>query len=189
MSSAGKLTPTNTLAVGLIALGALVRISSHLSDFSFFPPNFAPIGGMALFAGAYIAGSRGFFLPLAALLLSDFIIGFYDPIVMIAVYASFAVMTLIGRLLKQHPGIVPTAGAALASSTLFFLITNFAEWLRPESFYAPTLAGLAQAYVAAIPFFRYTIAGDLCFTAFFFISYALARRWVTQPYATKASAL
>ena len=55
-----------------IVLAAALRLVPH-------PPNFTPIGAMALFSGAYI-GRRAlaFVAPLAAMLLSDAILGFYS---------------------------------------------------------------------------------------------------------------
>ena len=54
-----------------IAAAAALRLVPH-------PPNFSPIDAMALFSGAYL-GRRwlAFAAPLAALLLSDAVLGFY----------------------------------------------------------------------------------------------------------------
>jgi len=65
-----------------------------------------------------------------------------------------------------------TAGAALAGSVLFFLITNFGVWWF-QSLYPHTLDGLIACYVAAIPFFRNTLLGDLLYTAVLFGGFAL----------------
>ncbi len=63
--------------------------------------------------------------------------------------------------------------SGLLSSVLFFVITNFGVWCRFGT-YDRSLAGLMHCYVAAIPFFRYTVAGDLFFSVMLFGSYALA---------------
>jgi len=52
-------------------------------------------------------------------------------------------------------------GTILKSSTLFFVLTNFGVWLMG---YPLTFAGLVSCYTLAIPFFAYTIMGDLFFT-------------------------
>ena len=52
-------------------------------------------------------------------------------------------------------------GTILASSTLFFIVTNFGVWLLG---YPNTIAGLISCYTLAIPFFLNTILGDLFFT-------------------------
>src|SRR5262245_35392811 len=51
----------------------------------------------------------------------------------------------------------------LASSVTFFLTTNFAVWAF-EGIYSHDLAGLTACYVAALPFFKNTIIGDLFWT-------------------------
>jgi hypothetical protein len=63
----------------------------------------------------------------------------------------------------------------LASSVLFFLITNFAVWLyRRGEVYADSWAGLLACYEAGLLFFRWMLVGDLFFAAVVFGSYALA---------------
>ncbi len=61
----------------------------------------------------------------------------------------------------------------MASSILFFLVTNLGVWLWFGT-YGPGFDGLWHCYVAAIPFFRYTLAGDMFFATVLFGSYALA---------------
>jgi hypothetical protein len=61
----------------------------------------------------------------------------------------------------------------------FFLITNFGMWLF-SGFYPLTSAGLAACYVAAIPFFQNTVAGDLVYAALLFGGFALAEHFLPQ---------
>jgi hypothetical protein len=135
------------------------------------PPNFAPIGAMALFSGAYL-GRRGlaFAAPLGALLLSDAVLGFYSG--MEFVYASVALIVLIGWAVNARITVLRVSGAALASSVLFFVVTNFGTWLS-SGMYPHDVAGLAACYVAAIPFFQNTVAGDLVYSALLFGGFAL----------------
>jgi hypothetical protein len=152
-----------------IVAAAALRLAPH-------PPNFTPIAAMALFSGAYL-GQRGvaFVAPLAALLLSDAVLGIYPEVVF--VYLSVAMTVLIGRALLQRKTILRVAGAALASSLLFFLVTNFGVWLVMD-YYPKTVPGLAACYVAAIPFFQNTLAGDLFFSGLLFGGFALLERSV-----------
>jgi hypothetical protein len=147
-----------------ILVAAVLRLVPH-------PPNFAPIGAMALFGGAYL-GRRAiaFVAPLGALLLSDAIIGFYGG--MEFVYASVALIVLIGWAVSTRLSPLRIGVAALASSVLFFVVTNFGTWLS-SGMYPHTAAGLAACYVAAIPFFQNTVAGDLVYTALLFGGFAL----------------
>src|SRR6516165_4918621 len=60
----------DALPYALIAIGAVLRVVPH-------PWNFAPIGAMALFGGAVLPRGVGIAVPLAALALSDAVLGFY----------------------------------------------------------------------------------------------------------------
>jgi hypothetical protein len=147
-----------------ILVAAALRLVPH-------PPNFSPIGAMALFGGAYF-GRRAlaFAAPLGALLLSDAILGFHSG--MPYVYGSVALIVMFGWAVARRMTALRIAGAAVASSVLFFLVTNFGTWATGE-LYPQTLAGLAACYVAAIPFFQNTLAGDLLFSALLFGGFAL----------------
>jgi hypothetical protein len=54
--------------------------------------------------------------------------------------------------------------ATLASSSLFFVETNFAVW-SAGGLYPRDLSGLAACFKAAIPFFGWTLAGDAVYAA------------------------
>ena len=153
------------LPYGLIAAGALLRVVPH-------PANFAPIGAMALFGGAVMPGAWAFAVPIAALFFSDVILGFYPG--WISVYGSFVLIVLIGRALSARRTMLRVAVAALSSSVLFFVVTNFGEWLGP--LYPHTLVGLRAAFTAAIPFFRNTALSDLVYSLAFFGIYESAAR-------------
>ena len=153
-----------------IVVAAALRLIPH-------PPNFTPIGAMALFSGAYL-GRRGviaFAAPLGALLLSDLVLGFYRG--MPTVYFSVAIIVVLGWLALQRVSPLRIGAAAIASSILFFVVTNFGMWLS-SGFYPRTLAGLEACYVAAIPFFQNTLAGDLFYSTLLFGGFAVLERMV-----------
>jgi len=153
-----------------IFAAAAMRLIPH-------PPNFSPIAAMALFSGAYMPRrALSFAAPFGALLLSDLFLGGFYP-GMNFVYLSFALTVLIGWAVARRKTALTIAGAAVASSILFFVLTNFGMWLF-SGFYPLTWPGLVACYVAAIPFFQNTLAGDLFFTALLFGSFALAERLV-----------
>ena len=154
-----------------IVAAAALRLVPH-------PPNFSPIDAMALFSGAYL-GRRwvAFAAPLAALFLSDLVLGFYHG--MATVYATVALIVAIGWSLSSRRSPLRIAGAAVAGSVTFFLITNLGMWLF-SGFYPLTSAGLAACYVAAIPFFQNTVAGDLFYAALLFGGFALAERMLPR---------
>ena len=161
-----------------IAAAAALRLVPHT-------PNFTPIGAMALFSGAYL-GKRGaiaLIAPLAALFLSDLLLGFYAG--MTTVYFATALVVVIGWIALQRRTPVRVAGAAIASSVLFFVLTNFGMWLS-SGYYPRTLAGLQACYIAAIPFFQNSVAGDLFFSAVLFGGFALIERKVPAVRASAA---
>jgi type IV secretory pathway VirB2 component (pilin) len=157
-SMTGNSTRLVALVSAIVAAAAL-RLVPH-------PPNFTPIGAMALFSGAYL-GRRwlAFAAPLAALVLSDAILGFYPG--MWVQYVAVALIVLLGICALQRRSALRIAGAAVASSILFFLVTNFGTWAL-SGMYPATAAGLAACYVAAIPFFQNTLAGDLFYATLLF---------------------
>ncbi len=128
--------------------------------------NVAPVAAAALLAGAVLPKKWALAVPLLGMLFSDLLIGFYHWQVMLAVYGSFAVIGLMGAYLKKF-STVKLVGFSLASSTLFFLVTNLAVWAAGD-WYPKTLEGLMMAYTLAIPFFRNTMLGDLMFTGALF---------------------
>jgi hypothetical protein len=158
-----------TLLTAILAAAAL-RLVPH-------PPNFTPIGAMALFSGAYLGrrGAVALVAPLGALFLSDLVLGFYRG--MPTVYFSVALIVIIGWMALRRVSPIRVGGASIASSVLFFVLTNFGMWLS-SGFYPRTLAGLEACYIAAIPFFQNTVAGDLFYAAVLFGGFALLERTV-----------
>jgi hypothetical protein len=146
-------------------VAALSRLIPH-------PPNFTPIGALALFGGACYADRRAAFaVPLAALFLGDLVLGFHA--LMPAVYGSFALMVVLGFWLRRHRSLLPITVATLAGSILFFVITNFAVWAIGDG-YPKTWEGLALCYVAAIPYFQNTLLGDATYALCLFGGLAVA---------------
>jgi hypothetical protein len=153
----------------LILMAALSRLIPH-------PLNFAPITALALFGGVFLDKKHTFIVPLAALLISDYFLGFYPD--MGWVYGSFILVGFIGLWLRKHYTFAATAGATLAGSVLFFVVTNFGAWLGYLNLYTRDLAGFIACYTAAIPFFRNTLAGDVFYVAAMFGAYELAKRFI-----------
>ena len=152
----------------IIGIAVALRLIPH-------PPNFAPIAAMALFGGAYLDKKYALIVPILAMIISDFFIGFHNTILF--VYGSFLLTGVIGVWLRKRRNTKTIFAAALASSLLFFIITNFGVWLT-GNLYPKTFTGLLECYIAAIPFFRNTIVGDLFYTGVFFFGYEAVLRFV-----------
>lgn len=153
------------LVVLVVVLAAVSRLVKH-------PYNFTPVVAMSLFAGCYLKSRWGLILPLAAMLISDYLIGFYDWQVMASVYLSIALAFIIGRFLAKHLKWYNVFFSALASSITFFLVTNFAVWVF-FNWYPHTWEGLVSCFTLALPFFRNSLAGDMVYTGALFGSYEI----------------
>jgi hypothetical protein len=147
-------------AVGVIFIGIAVlsRVLPH-------PLNFTPLTAIALFGGVYFSKRLAFVVPMAALLISDSILGFYG--MMPWVYGSFLAAGLIGYFIRGRKSVLTVSAGTLVSSILFFLVTNFGVWAS-GTMYLHSWAGLLECYTAAIPFFRNSFAGDVVFVAAMF---------------------
>ena len=168
-----------------VLLAAAMRLLPH-------PLNVTPVAAMALFSGAYFSTRRAAFgLPLAAMVVSDlalgvFVYGFEGLFFSrLFVYGSFAAMVAIGRLVHKRKSVVTVLGGAATGSVLFFVVTNFGVWIG-GSLYPMTWEGLLSCYVAAVPFFRNTLLGNLAYASFLFGSFEVAARSV--PALQKAPA-
>lgn len=164
----------------LVAGGAGLRLA--LQDI----PNFAPVAALALFSGYFFQRrALAACVPLLVMGITDAVIGGYDWRVMASVYVMLTLPVFAQGVLRARFQLAPRhwagalrsvgglVGASLLSSLLFFVVTNFAVWACYD-FNGVDSTGLVECYARAIPFFRYTLAGDLCFASLLFGAYALA---------------
>jgi hypothetical protein len=166
------------LPIFLIFAATALRALRHYGFIS-FPPNFAPITAIALFGGVYIMDKRAaIIIPLAAMVISDFFIGYYNIYVLISVYGSFALTGVLGLVLrnKKYPSRV--IASTLGASVLFFVITNAAVWLFTPM-YQLNFAGLISSYVSALPFFKWTLLGNLFYVGVLFGAYECILLWTS----------
>jgi hypothetical protein len=138
----------NLIIITMVLMAVATRLLPH-------PPNVAPITGIALFASHRFGDKRlAFVIPILCMFVSDLFLGFHSTLPF--VYLAFICISFLGISSKNiHNGTI------LASSTLFFIVTNFGVWLLG---YPNTIAGFISCYTLAIPFFLNTILGDLFFT-------------------------
>lgn len=160
---------------GLIVLGVVSRLVPH-------PWNATPIMAIALFGGTYLSRRWAILLPLATIILSDAIIGWHAT--MLFTWGAFALTGGLAWWVRMRPSASRIAAAGVAGSLLFFLITNFGVWVA-GGLYPSTALGLRDCFVAAIPFYRNTLIGDLVYTGAFFGVYALIRRAQPLPHLAR----
>ena len=160
------ISPRFWVLTGMVLVAAFTRLIPHY-------PNFTAIGAMALFGGAYFTNKKlAFVVPFAAMFLTDLLLGFHSTIW--AVYLSFAIMVLIGFGIRNKIKTLNVLSAGVVASVLFFIITNFAVWTAGYG-YPLTLGGLVTCYTAAIPFFSYSLIGNLFFAAILFGSFEVVK--------------
>lgn len=137
----------------------LAVLAAALTRFLPHPPNFTAIGGIALFAGAFIPNRiLSLLVPVSVMVLTDMIIGFHNTVW--AVYISIALITMLGWLMQERKTIGGFVGTSFIASLLFFFITNAAMWAvgfwTTEPLMYPTnFGGLVDAIALGIPFYSY----------------------------------
>lgn len=172
-----KIKNTILIPTLLIFLGIIARFLPH-------PANFAPIGAIALFGAIYLPKKYALIVPLFAMFISDIFIGFYSWQIMLAVYSSFALMGVIGLLVRKNKKFHTVLDGTLLGSILFFLITNFAVWAF-GTMYTHNFTGLIQSYTMAIPFFKNSLLGDLFYVGILVGGFEFAKILATKVNRTQ----
>jgi hypothetical protein len=173
------------LAAIILAAGIfrLITASGTLTPFA----NFTPLGAMALFGGCYYQDKwKAYLLPLTTLWLTDIILNrflfFHEWVFFYGgfawVYASFALMVLIGQFIKKV-SFKSVVLSAVAGALIHWLISDFGVWLGGGTNiltglpYTRDWQGLMMCYYLALPFLKNMIIGNFVFSAVFFGSFEL----------------
>lgn len=166
----------------LIVIASLYRIMPGR------PYGFAPQIAMAIFGGAIIKDKKwAFLLPLLSMFISDGLYellymngvgnipGFYDG--QLTNYLLFGGLTVFGFFIKNI-NIKSIALAAISAPTVYFLISNFLVWMNPMAGLGrpSTFSGLIMTMQDGLPFYPWSLASTLVFSAIFFGSYYLMTR-------------
>jgi len=144
----------------LVFITIISRLIPHL-------PNFSPLIAVALFSGVYFKNKFSFLIPLSIYVVSDLILGISD--VAIFCWGSIVIIHFLGIFLRKRLSFGNIFLFSLLSSSLFFLITNFGVWI--VGWYPPTLRGLLQCYLMALPFFRISLFSTLFYVGILFGGY------------------
>ena len=146
------------------------------------PPNITAVGSVGLFAGSqwrHLGGARILLSLVGALFISDVLIGFYDPRLMIFVYAASLLSVPIGFMLPAVKPWSATPVVCLFGAAVFFALSNFGVWLLSD-LYPLTMDGLLICYIAAIPFFAYSCLGNLIYLPIFLLAHRALLRVVRK---------
>jgi Family of unknown function (DUF6580) len=174
-------------ATVLILVAVLSRLAPLWLDDA-WPMHFNAVTAVALCGAAFLPSRWSLLLPIGALAISDVLLNLHygfsllEPQILVR-YACLLAIAGVGRWLA-HRGWRPTEliFGALASSTLFYLVTNTVSWATaPE--YPPGVSGWWQALTVGLPgypptwtFFRTSLIGDLVFVGLFILCAQLGLR-------------
>ena len=173
-----KLPTKQILLLGLLIFAAVSRIVPH-------PPNFTALGAMALFGGAYLSNRiLGILLPLGALWVSDIILNnfvysdYYSGFVLFSpnhiwIYFSFITIAVMSRFLLKKVNAKSVGLSSLFASIIFFSLSNFGVWIQ-GAIYPVSVSGWIACYIAALPFFGWTLIGNAFYCSILFGSFELA---------------
>jgi hypothetical protein len=188
----------NSTALALIVSAALWRVAAA------YEPSWAnvsPITALAFCGALYFRDWRLWLVPLIALTFSDLWLNHYHATAfgytwtlteMLLRAGCLGVALGLGRLVAARRSAINLLSGALASSLVFYLVTNTAAWAA-DAYYPGTAAGWWQAMTLGHPefpptlwFFRNTFVGDLVFTGLFAGAMALAAARERPPQSARA---
>ena len=155
--------------ISMIVIAGIMRCVPHL-------PNFAPTVALALFGAVHLKNRwAALGIVWASMLIGDVFLGFHAA--MWATYLGLGLIVLGGSLSSVPTKTSAIFGMTLASSTVFFLVSNFGVWVS-AGLYPHSFGGLVWCYTMAIPFFGYAVLGDLFYAGLMFGVYMLLERRV-----------
>jgi hypothetical protein len=140
--------------------------------------NFTPLMAVTVLGGFYFRSAlTAALLPVGILTISNLALDAYDSLaVQASVYAMMIVPVLLGCSARGKAGWQLAGASALCGilpATTFFIVTNFVHWAA-TSMYEHTWAGLLNCYVAALPFYRTMLVGDVFYLGLLVSCLALA---------------
>jgi hypothetical protein len=154
--------------------------------------NFTPVGAIAIFSGVYFNEKwKAYVMILAMFFLSDVIIN-HSYTAHWSLWSSytfwnclcFAIVVLIGTLIKK---------INIATGLLIILAPVLVHWLVMDlpwvTFYPNTITGYGQSLIAAIPFEKNMLLGDIVFGFILFGGFELAKSKYTALRSQKKLAI
>lgn len=182
------------LPLALVLVFALSRMPGIM------PQNFSAAYALAFCAGVYFVGRMAWWLPLAALVVTDIGLNLYysislgvnvwEPSILkyqLFNYVAYVVLIWLGRRFKPQFSFVSLLGGGILGALLFYFITNTASWFfnpfqNPE--YTKSLSGWLTALTKGTSgwpqtweFFRNTLLSGGLFTGLF----VGAMKWSERP--------
>lgn len=150
------------------------------------PPNFSAAYGLLFCAGVYFPGRMAWWLPLAAMAVTDLAINVYYTfaqgipafqVYQLVNYVVYIGLIGLGRLFSPKSNFLNLLAGGIAGAILFYIITNTASWLfnpfqNPEytrdfSGWLIALTKGVSGWPATWEFFRNSLLSGALFTGLF----------------------
>ncbi len=138
-----RFDPRTTILIAFTIIIALLRILTPYAEHSGSILTLTPMGALALLGGAYFKGNvKPFFIPLAALFVSDVILcatiysKFSNGILYpgwVWVYLSFVLMIVVGKFLIKRRKLVNLLPAVITATLIHWLVANLSGCLDSTS--------------------------------------------------------
>ncbi|QEK51115.1 hypothetical protein FYC62_05065 [Pedobacter aquae] len=177
--SLNKINVRNWVLVVMILAAAATRFFSLGEQTAW--SNFTPVGAIAMFGGTYFTNKyKAYLVPLITLFISDIFVTysytgeftlFYNGFIW--VYICFVAMVFIGSLIKTVNVNTVLLGS-LAGVLIHWLVTDIEPWLG-GTLYNKDITGYYQSLIAAIPFEKNLLLGNLVFGAVLYGGFELAK--------------
>jgi hypothetical protein len=174
---------TNTrhlvLILLIIAATAMRFVSYKYQDVL---SNFTPVGAIAIFGGVYFIDKwKAYVVVLLSIVISDAIINNLYTSQFVTSYSDtfwncvcFSLIIYVGSLLRKIN--VGTSLVILFAPVLIHWLIMDMPWINDaEGLYPKTLAGYGAALIAAIPFEKNMLLGDIAFGFILFGGFELAK--------------
>ena len=154
-------------------VAALIALASRWLP---HPDNFSAMGGLIFLCG-YIFRRNKLVLPLAlaALVISDLLIGLYPGIEW--TYLGYLLVLAAGLVVRkavvqpQIASVLTISTANIFAAVAFFAVSNFGVWFA-SGLYQPTLDGFIQCYLMALPFLHMTLISQVVVGVVFVLTYS-----------------
>jgi hypothetical protein len=167
----------NQIDIFIAAIVVLIAASSRIANSAMHIHNFAPLIALGLFSGAVIKNKRlALLTAISGQLIADVYFhlftqtpGFYDIISQSFNYGALLTAAGLGFFLKK-PNIPNGLVYTFAASTLFFIISNLGVWLAGWN--GSGFTALVKTFILGVPFFNYTLVGNMTGALIFFAVYA-----------------
>jgi len=157
-----------------ILIGVFGRLVIHL-------PNATPLACLSLLIAARYSRTVSIAVILSALFISDALLAHIYGYPILGgwswfTYSGFLAMVLCGSFLKPSTRAGSYLLAIFATTLGYWLWTNLGVWML-GGLYPRTTTGLSTCFIAALPFLRNALIGNLIWMTFFLFLFKAADKW------------